>query len=198
MADTSYMPAVYRKQGGNEMVVASGGDITVESGGDIEVESGATIDIQSGATLELDAGSAFSIGGTSILTSDVFNMLYSLHRHVTIKPSTAELSVSVLTYPYGVIAIGQAATGFSKLSIKLPAPSLGHQLWIDGMLLDGDANLSIYAQSAGGSATLFAPSGSELSGVTISAIGFLKLICYTAGVWTIVEETSSVTNLPIS
>lgn len=32
----SYQPKVYRKQGGDELVVASGGLITVETGGDIE------------------------------------------------------------------------------------------------------------------------------------------------------------------
>lgn len=32
----SYEPKVYRKQGGNELVVASGGKITVEAGGAIE------------------------------------------------------------------------------------------------------------------------------------------------------------------
>jgi hypothetical protein len=37
MANSSYQPGVYRKQGGNELVVASGGRITVESGGQISV-----------------------------------------------------------------------------------------------------------------------------------------------------------------
>lgn len=37
MADTSYQPKVYHKQGGNELVVASGGVITVETGGAISV-----------------------------------------------------------------------------------------------------------------------------------------------------------------
>ena len=32
MADASYQPAVYRKQGGNEIVIASGGTLTAESG----------------------------------------------------------------------------------------------------------------------------------------------------------------------
>ena len=35
MADGTYMPKVYRKQGGDEFVVASGGKINVESGGQI-------------------------------------------------------------------------------------------------------------------------------------------------------------------
>lgn len=48
MADASYQPKVYKKQGGNELVVASGGKITVESGGEIEYQSGSTKDDQGG------------------------------------------------------------------------------------------------------------------------------------------------------
>lgn len=33
MPDGTYQPYVYRKQGGNELVIASGGTITIESGG---------------------------------------------------------------------------------------------------------------------------------------------------------------------
>ena len=33
MADTTYTPKVYRKQGGDELVVADGGRVTIESGG---------------------------------------------------------------------------------------------------------------------------------------------------------------------
>lgn len=40
MADTTYQPLVYRKQGGSEFVVASGGKITVESGGTVETSAG--------------------------------------------------------------------------------------------------------------------------------------------------------------
>ena len=35
MSDASYGPKVYKKQGGDELVVASGGTITEESGGAI-------------------------------------------------------------------------------------------------------------------------------------------------------------------
>lgn len=36
----SYQPKVYRKQGGSELVVSSGGKITVESGGELERAAG--------------------------------------------------------------------------------------------------------------------------------------------------------------
>lgn len=48
MVDATYQPAVYRKQGGSELVVASGGTITVETGGVINDKgavAGATITV---------------------------------------------------------------------------------------------------------------------------------------------------------
>ncbi|HSH28680.1 MAG TPA: hypothetical protein VK971_02140 [Thiohalobacter sp.] len=38
MADNTYTPLVYTKQGGSELVVASGGKINVESGGKITAD----------------------------------------------------------------------------------------------------------------------------------------------------------------
>ena len=40
MADATYSPLVYRQQGGNTLVVASGGTIKVETGGAIVPNSG--------------------------------------------------------------------------------------------------------------------------------------------------------------
>jgi len=40
MADATYSPKVYRKQGGDELVVASGGKITVETGGILAANGG--------------------------------------------------------------------------------------------------------------------------------------------------------------
>lgn len=38
MSDSTYGPKVYRKQGGNEMVVASGGTLTIEPGGILDID----------------------------------------------------------------------------------------------------------------------------------------------------------------
>lgn len=48
MADSSYQPKVYRKQGGDELVVASGGKLIIESGGELEVQSGGLVDLSAG------------------------------------------------------------------------------------------------------------------------------------------------------
>lgn len=66
----SYQPKVYKKQGGAEMVVASGGKITAEAGGTIQqaiVAAGATLtvarDTHDGKTIALDtaAGSVVTL-----------------------------------------------------------------------------------------------------------------------------------------
>lgn len=45
----TYQPKVYRRQGSDELVVASGGKITVESGGEIEFQNGSIHDDQNAA-----------------------------------------------------------------------------------------------------------------------------------------------------
>lgn len=53
MADSTYTPLVYTKQGGSELVVASGGEINVESGGAITADgtqASHIADLATGAT----------------------------------------------------------------------------------------------------------------------------------------------------
>lgn len=42
MSDSTYQSKIYKKQSGNELIVASGGKITVESGGTIDAAAGTT------------------------------------------------------------------------------------------------------------------------------------------------------------
>ena len=64
MADATYIPKVYNAQGGDDLVVASGGEITIESGGKITVESGGLVEFSSGTvTLVSDAGTLSKLSG---------------------------------------------------------------------------------------------------------------------------------------
>jgi len=56
MADETYQPLVYLKQGSTEFIVASSGLITVESGGEITIESGGGMDIESGGDITVEEG----------------------------------------------------------------------------------------------------------------------------------------------
>lgn len=70
----TYQPKVYRKQGGDELVVSSGGKITVESGGELEVAAGATLDLGDGlvarADLVEDALQPYRIPLATVLGAD--------------------------------------------------------------------------------------------------------------------------------
>ena len=68
MADASYVTKIYDRQGGDEIVVASGGKITVESGGVLEV-AGVTVDQNTLAMNGLTASAAEL--NTAILTLDI-------------------------------------------------------------------------------------------------------------------------------
>lgn len=79
MSDSSYQPKVYRKQGGDELVVASGGKITVESGGELELAAGATLDLGDGLSSPADitlaeakiiVGAATGVGAAVSLSGD--------------------------------------------------------------------------------------------------------------------------------
>lgn len=101
MADATYQPAVYRKQGGNELVVASGGTLTIESGATVTVAAGsgwthpaeivtATNVItasESGATFFLNSATEF----VSTLPAPALGLRYSFI--VTAAPSGASYTV---------------------------------------------------------------------------------------------------------
>ena len=62
----SYAPLVYKKAGGDTLVVASGGKIEIESGGEIELQAGAIADI----TDKLLAGGDIALAEGAILVGD--------------------------------------------------------------------------------------------------------------------------------
>jgi hypothetical protein len=70
MPDATYQPKVYRKQGGDEMVVASGGAITVETGGTLNPPTVAESNVVGGVPLKfmipIVAG---ALGNTDIITT---------------------------------------------------------------------------------------------------------------------------------
>lgn len=64
MPDTTYTPKVYKKDGGNTQVVASGGVIAVETGGDITVNGVSLID-EVAALSGLDSGELGVLNGVT-------------------------------------------------------------------------------------------------------------------------------------
>ena len=99
--------------------------------------------------------------------------------------------VSVFPVPYGTYLMA-ASTGQSVASVmKLPVARKGATLRLDFGGFVGDANLSLWAQSAGGldGCSLETLLQSNVSTIMGSASGVLILVAKADGLWAIIDAT---------
>ena len=141
-------------------------------------------------------GADFMFWGDTAIEGPVMeNMLRSLFTVTERTQSGTGLVTSHFSPAYGVHYFS-AVTDFSLLSCELPVPSEGMRLRIDCQNNLTDANLQVEATAGGASIdgiTLIRPSGSALSGLNISALGYAELMCFTDGTWTVIEDNPSCT-----
>jgi hypothetical protein len=114
----SYAPKVYRENGGDRTVVASGGEILVKSGGSVVVESGATFTIPDGtitsAKLAAGAGVAALVAaglgasGAWVKTDTGTKTLLAAH-------ATKDRAVLVLVHIDQVFATGNTSQLICKV-----------------------------------------------------------------------------------
>ena len=103
MADTTYQPKVYREQGGDRQVIASGGSLDVESGGEIDIESGGSL----------------KLAGTAInATAAEINMAADISANVEVVTAANVIGAA----ESGKTFFLDAAAGFKS---TLPAPAAG-------------------------------------------------------------------------
>jgi hypothetical protein len=117
MSDSTYQGKVYDKQGGDELVVASGGKITVEAGGEIDVSAGTltpgTTAIADGAvtTTKLAAGAAtlpkIDVSGIKCLAAAGKN-------------GSGAVTLTGTAIGDRVVAVFGAPTAGGALAVKLP------------------------------------------------------------------------------
>lgn len=98
----TYQPKVYRKQGGNELVVGSGGKITVETGGYV---AGYVETISTSAT-------ALTAAGLSIVTGTTVGPTYLIANPITGVPKFISLAAASSGVTHRAI-IAPASTGVS-------------------------------------------------------------------------------------
>lgn len=127
MADASYTPKVYMKQGGDDLVVANGGTLDVESGGALKLAgtaitaSAAELNAQDGSPLDVD----FTVGAEN---ANVVNVGIQLNDAGGTALATR---ASVTAY------ISDDANGDA---IAATAPDGGWAIGTDGLLIPVVAN----------------------------------------------------------
>jgi len=108
MANASYQPKVYREQGGNRQVIASGGSLDVESGGELDLESGGALKI---------AGTA--VTATAAELNEVFLQVY-------VNDLSAERSYYMVSPHAGTISairsVVDAAVATANITLTFSGP----------------------------------------------------------------------------
>ena len=116
----SYNTKVYRKQGGAEMVVASGGAITIESGGALTAPGGASI-LQAVLSLDIADGSAEA---TYYLVSPHAGTISLIYSVIDGAVSTADITITgnigATAITAGVLTIATAASAAGDIDSATP------------------------------------------------------------------------------
>lgn len=146
----SYQPKVYRKQGGDELVVASGGKITIESGGELELADGSTLDVGDG----LSAPADITVADTKIIVGngDGLGAAVSMSGDATIA-NTGAVAVADLTITSEARGdlLRRGASAWERVAAKT-----------SGQILVGDGT-DIVSVAVSGHATLAANGALTLS-----------------------------------
>ena len=171
IAWTQYNALVYMKQGGAELVTASGGQATTESGGEIEVESGGIVAVESGGEVEIASGGILDIQAGASVTM-VQNIEIVTESDTLTAAQTGLLSV------YRPLA--------AKALTELPPAAAG--LMFSFMIDDADSLLLFPASGdslidSDGSA--YVTASSVVGNVTVKAIDATRWLMLAAiGTWT--------------
>jgi hypothetical protein len=137
MSDNTYQSKVYKKQGGDELVVANGGKITVEAGGTIDVSAGT-----------LTPGTN-AIADAAVTTAKLAAGAATLHK---IDTSGLKCLAAAGKNGSGVVTLTGAAIG-DRLVAVFGAPTAGGALEVKVPGTDFEAAVTVTDQIQQASAT---------------------------------------------
>lgn len=155
MADLSYVPKVYTKQGGATQVVASGGALNIESGATQTVESGGVLDVASGGALKL-AG----VDVTTALTAQKAASSGTQYETVA-AAGNAQGDATAMSADFVLVTGADGTKG-----VILPAPVAGRTLMLKN---NTNAVLKVYP-ATGGAINAIAANGAMSLAALVGAV----------------------------
>lgn len=126
MADATYLPKIYRKQGGLELVVASGGTITYEAGATIDGSAdGVAIKepvqtVSSSATTITAYGLTLLTGSTAGPSYLIANPVIGAKKQIILVPGTSAATQRA-TIQGGTTAVSFSSTGKNLITLATSA-----------------------------------------------------------------------------
>ena len=180
MVDATYQPKVYRKDGGDTQVVASGGKISVETGGDIEVNGVSLIDevaalsgLDSGELGVLEGATAGSVVNSKAAVYSAAGGLARSSATVTAL-SSDQAGAAALTAELNAISAADGTKG-----VKLPTAAADKA--VDIVNTSASAVLKVYPATGGQINALGANNAFSIGpGRTAKFIGRSATLWYTA------------------
>lgn len=166
----TYNAKVHRRQGGEDLVVASGGEIIVESGGKITVESGGELELASGATFDRGNGSVYR-GRAALAAVDTAGGVFAIANPAGARVILTGLWVDVTTFTSGACTLdaGIAADGTTLNDAMIDGASLATAAGVRNHIKHAGTNGS---GALGWGASEFL-TGSVASGASAGLVGFV-------------------------
>lgn len=156
MPDTSYAPKIYRKLGGDQMVVASGGLITVESGGDINIGGNSIVDelaalngLDSTELGFLNSTSAGVITASKAVVANAAGAISNVGGHLSLNSSLTATDNAGKNVRINSITNSGTADSFVGVQIK-PAQGASMANGVTGLEISPRVNDTFALTGAGG------------------------------------------------
>ena len=180
MPDATYQPKVYRKLGGDEMVVASGGVLTVESGGVVTLAAG-VVGFAAGEIIQADIAAA-SLDGTVakvVANANVIGGIPVLHQ-IEIAAGALGNTDVVLTHKTRVVEAWLVLRGAGVATTTLTVFN-GATAITDAMAASGSDKAVVraatiaaaaYDVAAGGTLRVTSATGASQPAATVFVLGY--------------------------
>ncbi len=193
MSDASYQPKVYRKQGGDELVVASGGKITIETGGTVEY-NGDDLIAEIAALSGLDATELGFLNGVTAGTVTVSKAaVYDAAGKLKRSSATVAAAGNSLATATDLTAELNAVTGADGTkAVSLPVPTADSVVIV--VNTDATNNLPVYPDAAGSQINALGAGNA----FTVTPGQVAIFIGRSATLWYVAAATDTITGLTAS
>lgn len=194
MADASYGPLVYMKQGSTELVVASSGLATIEDGGALDVESGGQINVESGGHIDVESGGYIDVDGYI----DVNSSGGYVSHYVSGATSSASGSTTLSILSNSGVSFITSSGDTRVLYLQAPVEGVDKKIYFTA----GSTGTIIYIDAMGiSTGTVFESTNRYVvwEGTTGgAAAGWLHLVGHSTSKWLVVSKTTDMTQADTS
>lgn len=190
MADTTYQPKIYIKQGGDISVVASGGEEIIESGGKLSGESGGILNLEDGFMFYWDDSSSDKVTAENLKAVLLGGAKFSVRATSTISTSFSVGGQNLFnSVKYYIFSMTSTMVNGSAWLCSSPTPGQTMDILIRG----GSCASGLLLISCSG-VSLVNYRGSDISRITLynsgASAAYMRVLATSSSEWSIIRISS--------